>query len=222
MIACLIFNLVRGISEEVTTNLINTKKEISMKRIYISDLLLAKEVHSGNTESVERFYGKYADALFAYIYHHTNNCSDYTEDIWQESLLAIFKAIDKYRGKSSLFTWMCGIAKRKIADFYRKKENHLDIAGAPNDYSNRELINTQSDFFEDEFIQQQGRVTVIETLMSLNENYRQVLIEKYVEGLSIKDIAKKSKRTSKSVESLLGRAKKAFRQSYEKLLERNE
>lgn len=185
----MIFNLVRGISEEGSTNLINTKKEISIKRIYISDLLLAKEVHSGNTESVERFYWKYADALFAYIYHHTNNCSDYTKDIWQESLLAIFKAIDKYRGKSSLFTWMCGIAKRKIADFYRKKENHLDFAGAPNDYSNRELINMQSDFFEDEFIQQQGRVTVIETLMSLNENYRQVLIEKYVEGLGIKDIA---------------------------------
>ncbi|HOG48906.1 MAG TPA: sigma factor-like helix-turn-helix DNA-binding protein, partial [Anaerolineae bacterium] len=55
---------------------------------------------------------------------------------------------------------------------------------------------------------------VQETLMALPEHYRQVLVLKYAEGLPVEDIAQIMRRTFKSTESLLTRARSAFRESY--------
>ena len=92
--------------------------------------------------------------LFAYIYHHLNNCSDYAEDIWQESFLAIFKAIDKYQGKKQpVHMDVRNRETKRWRIFIEKNENRADMVSALDDYSDHELIISQPDFFEGKFIQ---------------------------------------------------------------------
>jgi len=62
-------------------------------------------------------YGNY---LFRYAFFRVNNKST-AEDIVQETFLSALKAIDNFKFKSTEKTWLTGILKFKIIDYYRKK-----------------------------------------------------------------------------------------------------
>ena len=60
----------------------------------------------------------YNKILYNYILSRVSNAED-VQDIFQETILAIWQGLDNYKGNSSFKTWTIGIARRKIADFYR-------------------------------------------------------------------------------------------------------
>lgn len=133
------------------------------------------------------------------------------EEILQETLMAAIDCLPMYSGKSSFFTWLCGIAKHEIADFYRKKKiKSLLFSRLP------WLENLASEALGPEQImlrkELQGKV--FKTFKSLTEGYSQVLRLKYYQGLTVKQIAGKLNETIKAVESRLTRARKAFAQAF--------
>ena len=82
----------------------------------------------------------YNKILYNYILSRVSNAED-VQDIFQETILAIWQGLDNYKGNSSFKTWTIGIARRKIADFYRlhykDKDFHnleeLDMEKIPNE-----------------------------------------------------------------------------------------
>ena len=62
------------------------------------DLTLARQVTDGDERALEAFYPRYADPLFAFIYHHIDESHPDAEDVWQETLLAAINALPAYRG----------------------------------------------------------------------------------------------------------------------------
>jgi DNA-directed RNA polymerase specialized sigma24 family protein len=62
------------------------------------------------------------------------------EDLVQESLLAAMRQIDKFRGRSSERSWLCGILKNKICDYFRKlgrETNFTDLEFFSDEHSDR-------------------------------------------------------------------------------------
>ncbi|MCF6460326.1 RNA polymerase sigma factor [Clostridium sp. Cult3] len=86
----------------------------------------------------EQLIWPYTKILYNYILSKVSNAED-VQDILQETMLAIWQGMDNYKGNSSFKTWAIGIARRKIADFYRghykDKDFHnledLDIGRIP-------------------------------------------------------------------------------------------
>ncbi|MBL1293913.1 MAG: hypothetical protein COB61_008575, partial [Thiotrichales bacterium] len=61
----------------------------------------------------------YGDELYRYALARLRDKSA-AEDVVQETLLAALKAQENFRGDSAVKTWLIGIMKFKIIDFYRK------------------------------------------------------------------------------------------------------
>ena len=74
----------------------------------------------------ENLMEPYNKILYNYILSRVSNAED-VQDIFQETILAIWQGLDNYKGDSSFKTWTIGIARRKIADFYRRHYKDKDF-----------------------------------------------------------------------------------------------
>lgn len=83
----------------------------------------------------------YLKIIYNFIYSHVGIKED-IKDIVQETMLAVWNNMNTYENKSSFKTWVLGISKRKIADYYRnnKKNNSCFLS----DYDN--CIKSEDEF----------------------------------------------------------------------------
>lgn len=142
-----------------------------------------------------------------YVFQKVSDNSE-AEEIFQEVLVDASDSLLLFRQESSFFTWLCGIANHEIADYFRKKKLKTIL------FSHFPFLETIASeaLNPDEFAEKEElRKEVKKVLAALSEGYGEVLRQKYIDGLSMKEIAKKAKTTIKAVESKLSRAREAFR-----------
>lgn len=148
--------------------------------------------------------------LIKFVAQRVSNPAD-VEDIVQETLISIYDSLPMFSGKSAFLTWCCGIARHEIADFYRKQKiKQIVFSRLP------WLKNLVSQALGPELALQEleTKKRIVKTLKNLSEGYRQVLRLKYIEELSMREIAQKLGVTVKAVESRLTRARWAFQKLY--------
>jgi RNA polymerase sigma factor (sigma-70 family) len=181
------------------------------------DLTLARQVTDGDETALEAFYARYADPLFAFIYHHIDESHPDAEDVWQETLLAAINALPAYRGQSRLFTWLCGIARHKIADHLRRQGR--SVAEVFSDVPQAELaaLIGAGALPEEVVARQATRVRVVEALATLRDDYRTALVARYADEQSVDEVAHQLGRSYKATESLLSRARVAFQEALARL-----
>lgn len=133
------------------------------------------------------------------------------KEIFGETLMVAWESRASFAGRSAHFTWLCGIARHEIADFYRKKRlktllfSHLPWL---------EDLATQALGPEQALLKKELSGQVRVTLANLDEKYQQVLRLKYYQGLTVVQIAQRLNETVKTVESRLFRARKAFAKAF--------
>lgn len=171
---------------------------------------------AGNTE--QKFisiYKAHVDEIYQYIFLRTGFDVSLAEDLTQEIFLEVYKSINGFRGLCSERTWVFKIAKSKLFDFYRKQYSQPSDTIPIDD----NLIEQISDYSQDleEYLQttyESQRVR--ECLRQLPQQYKIVLLLKYIEEKRVKEIAQILDRSPKSVESMLQRARGAFINLYRK------
>lgn len=84
----------------------------------------------------ESWVDLHGDCLYRYALVRVNSTA-IAEDLVQETLLAALKGRAAFSGRSSERSWLCGILKNKIVDYYRKR--------------GRETSFTDMEFLSDEF-----------------------------------------------------------------------
>jgi len=65
----------------------------------------------------------YIKVLYNYIHSNISNTED-IQDILQETILAVWQGLKGFKRNSTFKTWIIGITRRKIADFYRRYYNN--------------------------------------------------------------------------------------------------
>jgi RNA polymerase sigma-70 factor (ECF subfamily) len=169
---------------------------------------LVKKIRKGDQDAFKVLYLKYSDLLFAFIIHNLDN-HDLAQDIWQETWCIAVEKLDNFQFKSSFFTWVCAIAKNKIYDYYRqtkRRESFVSIGGNHFDINSEETDN--------ELINAETQSDVVMVLADLNEEYTFLLKAKYIENKSTDEIAITIGKSYKATESMLTRARDAFRNKY--------
>jgi RNA polymerase sigma-70 factor (ECF subfamily) len=91
------------------------------------ELALVKRTVAGEEDALRALYDRHADSLFAFISHSLSGDRQATEEIWQETLTAALRALPSYEGNCRFFSWLCGIARHKVADHFRRWRRHEDI-----------------------------------------------------------------------------------------------
>lgn len=151
---------------------------------------------------------KTIERLTRFIQLRTKTVED-AEEILQETLISSHESLPSFKGKSSFFVWLCGIAKHEIADYYRKQKIKTFL------FSRLPFLEELADQAlgpEEELIETELKVRVKEAMFLLTEGYRRILRLKYIEEKTVAQIAQKLGISVKAAESRLTRARVAFRE----------
>jgi len=173
----------------------------------IDNAQFIKDLRRGDPSAVTQLYNTYADRIYSLVFNQVDRNHEVAQDIVQETFVAALKSIVKFRNKSKIYTWLCSIANKKVADFYRRQKRQAKYqtkALEPDQIGSDTLA---PDSAESEERQEDARLA----LSSLPLHYRQVLILKYVEEMPVLEISKIMERSPKSIEGLLTRARKELR-----------
>jgi len=176
-----------------------------------SDRELVAEILSKDRKATAEFVGRYADHVYAYIRRRLIPRADLVEDLVQEVFLAAWENLDKFKGDSPLRNWLLGIARHKVEDHYRKRLRELQLDEQDESPMNRAA--SAHDLEEMLEKRQTGQHTR-EVLATLPEAHSVVLLWKYWENRSLRDIAVQTGRTEKAVERLLARARQQFKKRW--------
>ncbi len=94
------------------------------------------------TVNPESWLDDYGDMLYRYAVTRVR-CEEVAEDLLQETLLVAIQSVAKFKGNSSVSSWLVGILKHKIIDYYRQSKREIPLL---NDIDlNENLINHQFD-----------------------------------------------------------------------------
>jgi len=93
---------------------------------------LIDKARSGDNIAFEKLMDNYIKVIYNYILVHIN-LQENTKDILQESMLSIWNGLMGFDNKSNFKTWIIGITRRKIADYYRKFYKNKEEQAYAND-----------------------------------------------------------------------------------------
>ena len=129
----------------------------------------------------------------------------------QEILVAAWQNLANFRGEAGLRAWILGIARHKVEDYYRKRIRQA-LSQDDEDCSVEEAVTPQFEEQLDAAAQQQR---IQQTLARLPEGYMLVLLWRYRDDKSVREMAELTGKTEKAVERLLARARAAFKKRWD-------
>jgi len=127
--------------------------------------------------AIEDIYQKYAKTVYGFLLIRTNN-PDLAEELTQETFYQAVKSIKKFKGDSSVSTWLCAIAKN-IWYGYRKKNCYSSLEEAEN-------IGTST--VEEDFISDWDNIKILKILHQLENPMKEVVYLRLIGNLSFRDI----------------------------------
>lgn len=167
-----------------------------------------KSAQNGDEKAWRYLFEQYFEPVHRYCLSLSSGRRDLAEDITQQVFMTAAHRIDRFKPKKGSFrAWLIGIAKNR---FMKSQSGESRYKYHEKQYSDRASERKKSNVPE---------LFVYETLARLPANYRSVLEAKYLEGLTVNEIAKANDSTPKSVESLLTRARDKFAQVYKNEIE---
>ena len=185
----------------------------------MDDRALVEKLLARDERAFAEFFDTYAPRLFRFAMRRAGD-EDLAEEITQTTLIAAVGKLKTWRGEASLFTWLCTIARRQLADHWRKTSRQPELRPLDDDPDVRaalESLVAGSDGPDaaDKVLEGRRLAERVQiTLDYLPDRYGDVLEWKYLQGLSVNEIAERLASTPKAVESMLTRARQAFREGF--------
>jgi RNA polymerase sigma-70 factor (ECF subfamily) len=176
-----------------------------------SDAQLVLEVLRKDRKATAEFVNRHADHVYSYVRRRLIPHTEFADDLVQEVFLAAWGNLDKFRGESSLRSWLLGIARHKVEDHYRRRLREVEL---PGEEEGRVPEPVDPHNIQEAIEQQQAAKKTQEVLASLPEAYSIVLRWRYWEKRGLSEIAQETGRTEKAIERLLARAREQFKRKW--------
>jgi RNA polymerase sigma-70 factor (ECF subfamily) len=185
-----------------------------------SELDLCARLARGDRTAATELLESHLEPLYAFVHYRVGRDRSRVEDVVHDTFVVALEDIEAFDGRASLLSWLQGIARNKIRAERRKRAPvTLDaaIAQAQSEID-AILCDVAREPLPDEVLERaETKDLVGATLSALPDDYRRALIEKYVDGLSVQEIADRSRKSPKAAESTLTRARTAFARVFELL-----
>jgi RNA polymerase sigma-70 factor (ECF subfamily) len=186
--------------------------------VYEADRVLVARMRAGEQRAFDEFFKLTAPRLAAFVARRSGLDSASVEDIVQNTLIKAVRNLAGYRGEAAVLTWVTEICRHELADVHRKaarRPGH-DSIDAPEGTQHVLMQLRVPEQLEPtmEVDAQLRRESVIQALNALPEHYARALEAKYGDGLSVEEIARLLGLTPTAAQSLLARAREAFRDGW--------
>lgn len=188
-------------------------------KIVHSDKLLTRRMQRGEQRAFDEFFADYFPRVYRFTVRRVGYDEDTVREIVQATLCRAVEKIASYRGEAALFTWLCRLCSNEISDYFRRTrriaqrevvldDERLEAALGALDCGDR------NDPVAAAERQQLGELIqlIVDYLPARQGN---ALEWKYVQGLSVREIAQRLGISETAVQSLLARARQGFREGFE-------
>ena len=189
----------------------NIQAQMSQDSEISEDLRIVSGVLAKDRKVTAEFVAKCADWIYPFVRRRLIPRAELVEDLMQEILLAAWQALPNFRGDGNLRSWVMGIARHKLEDYYRKRIRQLEISEEGDDFVPDQIIAPTLEQRID-FAAQQQRIQ--STLKMLPEPYALALIWQYRDEKTLREMAQLTGKTEKAMERLLARARENFRRRW--------
>ncbi len=173
-----------------------------------SDDQLVRAYVNGDNSAFDTLLTRHQDRVLNYILRLVKD-EDLANDLFQETFVKAIMTIKqgKYQGDGKFSAWITRIAHNHIIDYFRQEKSFSTISA---DNSEVDVLNRKElseGTIEDLMIQDQTLSDVRKLIELLPGEQRQVLMMRYYENMSFKEIAE---RTGVSINTALGRMRYAL------------
>ena len=158
------------------------------------------------------FRAWYDDAMprvYAYLYSRTGGDAGLAEELTQQTFVAALRRPESFEGRAEAVTWLIGIARHKLVDHFR---------GAERDRRHLRAVEEAPPGSPDAaWTAASLRDEIGHALDTLPPDQRLALVLHVVDGLPVRAVAAEMGRSEDATESLIRRARSAFRRAYGEL-----
>jgi RNA polymerase sigma-70 factor (ECF subfamily) len=181
----------------------------------LTDTELLHGVRAGDLSAWEQIYLRSLPTVWRYVYLRAGGDRHLAEDIVSETVLALVRQISSLTPRDgNLSGWLIAVARNKLGDHRRTAARAAALVAKARD---DEISPMAGDRPEAALEAAETRQRVLAVMDGLPDEERLALEWKYVDGLSVGDIAGRLGRTEKAAESVLYRARRSFRAHFKRL-----
>ncbi len=158
-------------------------------------------------DSMEQIYLEHAKTVYGFLLTRTGN-PDLAEELTQETFYQAVKHVDRYEGKSSVSTWLCGIAKNLWYGYLKKQKNQTSLS---------EAEEIPVDSAEAELFRGWENLQVLRMIHRLEDPMREVIYLRLIGNLSFAQIGEIMERNENWARVTYYRGKEKVMKEAEKL-----
>ena len=193
----------------------------------IADKKLARRILEGDQQSFDVFFNTYYPRLFRFALARLDNDRDLADETAQLVLCQALSRLDSYRGEAPLFSWLCTFCRFEVSKQRKARQRAQGDTELTEDdpavmAALDSLLAASGSDPDISVYQAEVRRLVKVAMDYLPSLYADALEAKYVNELSVNEIAALIGKSPKATESILTRAREAFRESFKSLLNTEE
>lgn len=178
---------------------------------------IARGLKSQDPELLDHLIELYQHRLLRYLLFLTGK-REVAEDLFQETWMRVLMRGGQYNGKARFDTWLFTIARNLVIDLSRKRTMaSLDEMSDSTEDGRGFEVATDGPSPLEEFQLREDRAEVAQVLLKLETNYREVLVLRFHEELSLEEIASVTQAPLSTVKSRLYRGLAALKPEIERL-----
>ena len=175
--------------------------------MHLIDKELIEKFKKKDKEAFSEIVEEYSDRLYNLIYKMVLNRDD-SMDILQNTFLKTYKSADKFKGESSIYTYLAAIALNEARERFRKEKRFL--------FFDLDIIDEEKQIpdISDEKEKENAGERINFALAKLPESFREVLVMKDIDGLSLKEISDITGLSEGGVKARLHRARMLLKRMF--------
>lgn len=182
------------------------------------DADLVRRLRRGDEAAFEELFDSTFEPLYRFALIRVNRDHELAKEIVQATICKGFEKLDTYRGEAPIFSWLCAVCRFEITAHYRRLEREPPIVALPEE--RREAAGALDSLGrahgdpESEALRREVERLVHLTLDHLPRHYALALEWRYAEQQGVPEIASRLAISYKAAESLLSRARQAFKDGF--------
>ena len=149
---------------------------------------LLKKCLKGDKKAMEAIVINYQKPIFNYFFRNVRN-REIASDLTQDIFLKVFSNLKKYNFSYKFSTWIYALSHNHLIDYYRKKKNISFSTYAHDGSDNLDFPDEKNLTREEELINEEIKDKVWNAVELLPEEYRELIIMRYVNGLKYDEIS---------------------------------
>jgi RNA polymerase sigma-70 factor (ECF subfamily) len=183
-----------------------------------ADRFLVARLLRGDEDAFAEFFESSFGPLFRFALPRTGGDPDLAEELVQTTLVRAVRKLSTYRGEAALLTWLTTICRRTIATHYESQKRVPPMGDLSEELPEvRAALESIADDVTPESALRHRQVAQLVQLVldRLPARYGDALEWKYIDGLTVVEIAGRLRIAPKAAESVLTRARVAFREAFQ-------